>query len=213
MDLTLVIGNKNYSSWSLRPWLMLQYFKIPFKELQLVLGQPESKQQILKYSPSGKVPVLLNGTVAIWESLAIGEYLSDLFADKQLWPQDLTARAVARAVSCEMHAGFMHLRKFCPMNVKAHRPLAQLPDDVLADVLRIQSIWCDCRQRFGQSGPFLFGQFSIADAMFAPIIWRFNTYGITTEGVSREYFQTIYDLPAMQEWKKDALTETHVMAH
>ncbi len=210
-NLTLVIGNKNYSSWSMRPWVLLKHFKIPFDEVFIPLGMPESKQNILKHSPSGKVPVIKHGRLMVWESLAIAEYLAEIFPKKNLWPKDKPARAVARAVSSEMHAGFIHLRKACPMNVRAHKPLAELTPEMQKDTARISALWGDCRKRFGKGGDFLFGKFSIADAMYAPVIWRFNTYGISVSGAAKKYFATMLYLPAMQEWQKAAQEEPQVM--
>ena len=209
----LIIGNKNYSSWSMRPWVLAQHFKIPVQEIVIPLFQPGSKEKILKYSPSGKVPVLKNGKVIVWESLAICEYLAEKFPKKNLWPKDRAARAAARAVSSEMHAGFMNLRKACPMNVRAKKPLPEVPPDVQKDAERIQRLWEDCRKRFGKGGDFLFGKFSIADAMFAPVVWRFRTYGIPYAGVSEKYIRAMLALPAMKEWEKATIAEPYVIDH
>ncbi|OGX27687.1 MAG: glutathione S-transferase [Omnitrophica WOR_2 bacterium RIFCSPHIGHO2_01_FULL_48_9] len=205
--LTLVIGNKNYSSWSMRPWVLLKHFKIPFDEIFIPLGKPESKQNILKHSPAGKVPILKHGKLVVWESLAIAEYAAEIFPEKNLWPEDKEARAVARAVSSEMHAGFMSLRKTCPMNVRANKPLAELTPEVKADVARLSALWEDCRKRFGQGGDFLFGTFSIADAMYAPVIWRIKTYALPISGAAQKYCAAMLDLPAMKEWQKAAVEE------
>ncbi len=210
---TLVIGNKNYSSWSLRPWLMLRHFQISFKEILIPLAQPDSKQKILSYSPAGKVPILIHNELVVWESIAIGEYLADLFPGKNLWPAHKQARAVARAISAEMHAGFLNLRKACPMNIKQDKPLEQMTPEIEKDVRRITNLWEDCRKRFGKNRKFLFGDFSIADAMFGPIIWRFNSYGIKTTGGAKDYFEAMLNLPAMKEWKEAALKETWVIEH
>lgn len=209
-QLTLIIGNKNYSSWSLRPWILLTQSEIPFTEIVIPLREAGSKEKVLQFSPAGKVPILLHGDLKIWESIAIAEYIADLFPEKKLWPQDLKARALARAISAEMHAGFMDFRKACPMNVKARKPTEFSPE-VQRDITRITSMWIDCRKQFAQQGPFLFGHFTIADAMYAPIIWRFNTYGATCDGLALEYFKTMRDLPAMKKWEEAALAEKWVM--
>lgn len=211
--LVLVIGNKNYSSWSMRPWVLCQYFKIPVQEVLIPLFQPGSKEEILKYSPSGKVPFLRDGKVGVWESLAICEYLAEKFPKKNLWPKDRAARAAARAVSSEMHAGFPNLRKTCPMNVRANKPLAEISAEVEKDVVRIQALWEDCRKKFGKGGEFLFGKFSIADAMFALVVWRFRTYGIKCAGHSEKYCKAMLALAVMKEWEKAAIAEPYVIEH
>ena len=219
---TLVIGNKNYSSWSLRPWLVLKHFDIPFEEIIIPLRQPDSKEKILKHSPSGKVPVLKHGNLVIWESLAICEYLADLFPKKNLWPKDSYQRAIARAISSEMHAGFMNLRKSCPMDVRAQKLGITLTDEVKRDIQRIVEIWENCRRHVDLAkGDFLFGEFSIADCMFAPVVFRFNTYGVefsaTFDGefpcvYAKEYFQKMLSLPVMQEWKEAVIKEPYVIS-
>ena len=211
MDLTLVIGNKNYSSWSLRAWLALKQAQIPFREIRVSLYTDKSRAEIKKYSPSGKVPALIDGGVTVWESLAIGEYLADKFPDKQLWPADLAARALARAVSGEMHAGFSALRSHMSMNCRKHLPGKGRTPDVLKDIDRITALWNDCRARFGKGGGFLFGKFSIADAMYAPVALRFVTYAVDLDPVSAAYVKTITALPAIQQWIADARAETEVI--
>ena len=198
MALTLVIGTKRYSSWSLRPWLALKLAGIPFHEVEIALRQPETKAEILKHSPSGKVPLLKDGDLALWDSLAICEYLAE--RTPSLWPQDAKARAVARSVSAEMHSGFMPLRRDCPMDVLADLPMAEIPDEVTTELIRIDALWNDCRTRFGAGGPFLFGAFSIADAMFAPVVSRIRTYHLPVGAVSQAYCEAVMALPAMQEW-------------
>ena len=210
-ELTLVIGNKNYSSWSLRPWVAMTHFQIPFAEVLIPLFMPRSKARLLDNSPSGKVPALKHADIVVWESIAILEYLADLFPEKDLWPKDTRARAYARSVSAEMHAGFMNLRKNCPMNIKADRSQTVLNEDAQRDVERITELWEDCRKRFGRGGEFLFGDFSNADAMYAPIIWRCNSYGINLTGTSKKYFDSMISLPAMKEWQEAALKETWVI--
>lgn len=202
-QLTLVIGNKNYSSWSLRPWLAMKQGGVDFKEIRIPLDTPNTYQQIRRYSPSGRVPVLLDGDLPIWESLAICEYIAENFAP-QLWPKDAKARAIARSVSHEMHAGFMNLRMQMPMDCRGRYPGEGMKLEVQADIDRIMTLWRNCRQTYGASGPMLFGQFSIADAMFAPVVSRFITYEVKLEPISQEYAEAIWKLPAMQEWIDDA---------
>jgi glutathione S-transferase len=206
---TLVIGNKAYSSWSLRPWLLMKHAGIPFEEVKLSLYQPDAKQALLSHSGAGKVPVLRDGGETIWDSLAIAEYLAEKHPEKKLWPADAAARAQARSVSAEMHSGFANLRSQMPMNVRRRIPRTPSPE-VAADVARIQSIWSDCRSRFGAGGPFLFGAFSIADAMYAPVASRFHTYGVELAAPARAYAQALLALPAFQAWVADANAETEV---
>ena len=206
--LTLVIGNKNYSSWSMRPWLALRQAGIPFEEVRIPLYCPGSEAELAKWSPSGLVPTLHDGGIRVWDSLAICEYLHERFPDKQLWPADAEARAVARSVSAEMHAGFSALRRDMSMNIRARRPGQGRTPECLADIERILAIWTDCRARFGNGGDFLFGRFSIADAMYAPVVLRFQTYGVVLEGAARDYAAAVRALPAMQAWVADAVAET-----
>jgi glutathione S-transferase len=203
--MTLVIGTKRISSWSLRPWLAAKMAGVDFDETLITLRQPETKAEILKHSPSGKVPCLLHGGLAVWDSLAICEYLAELHPT--LWPEGREARAVARAVSAEMHAGFPRLRDVCGMDVCVTTPLAEVPADAAAEIARVQALWNDCRARFGTKGiggPFLFGRFSVADAMFAPVVTRFTTYAIALDAVSQAYCDAVWSLPPMQEWKQAA---------
>lgn len=204
--LTLIIGNKNYSSWSLRPWLVLRQAGIPFEEVRIPLYGPESAILLTAWSPSGKVPALHDGAIRVWDSLAICEYLHERFPEHHLWPADAAARAVARSVSAEMHAGFGSLREHMSMNIRARYPGKGRTPECLADIERILAIWTDCRARFG-GGPFLFGRFGIADAMYAPVVLRFQTYGVALEGAARGYADTVLALPAMQEWVADAQVE------
>lgn len=202
--MTLVIGTKQFSSWSLRPWLAAKMAGVEFDEVLITLRQPETKAEILKHSPSGKVPCLLNGPLAIWDSLAICEYLAELHPT--LWPEGREARAVARSVSAEMHSGFPNLRNVCSMDMCAVTPLAEVPPEVQTEIDRIQALWNDCRARFGAKagGPFLFGRFSVADAMFAPVVSRFTTFAIPLDPVSQAYCDAIWSLPPMQDWKQAA---------
>ncbi|MBC7906104.1 MAG: glutathione S-transferase family protein [Rhodospirillaceae bacterium] len=202
VPMTLVIGTKRFSSWSLRPWLAAKMAGIVFDEVLIALRQPETKAEILKYSPSGKVPCLIHDQLTIWDSLAICEYLAEMHPT--LWPDGREARATARAVSAEMHSGFPNLRSACSMDMCAVTPLDPVPPEVAAEVERIVALWNQCRTRFGATGPFLFGRFSIADAMFAPVVSRFTTFALTTDPVATAYCDAIWSLPAMQEWKQAA---------
>jgi glutathione S-transferase len=206
---TLIMGNKNYSSWSLRAWLVLKHLAIPFEEVVIPLYREESRNTLLHYSPSGKVPVLKHGEYTIWDSLAICEYLSEIFPDRRLWPADLHARAYARSISAEMHSEFQNLRQNMPMNCRLSRPGYGGIPDVDRDIERIVAIWTECRRRFGSKGDFLFGTFGIADAMYAPVASRFKTYGVTFNGVVQGYVNTIMDLPSMKEWYDSARKEPY----
>jgi glutathione S-transferase len=212
MALKLVIGNKNYSSWSMRPWLALRANNIAFEEVFIPLYTGEAdKARILSFTRSGKVPVLIDGDVAVWDSLAIIEYLAERFPATRLWPEDRTARAHARSIAAEMHSGFAALRNECGMNL--HRPVraVELSADARADVGRVRQIWTECRARYGKSGPFLFGAFGGADAMFAPVVHRFRIYAIEVEPRLRDYMDNMMSLPAFQEWTKAGLAETLVI--
>ena len=210
-DLTLVIGNKAYSSWSLRPWLALRHIGVPFAEVLVPLRQPDSRARILEHSPTGKVPLLRHGERAIWDSLAICEYLAETFPDARLWPDDAYARAVARSVSAEMHSGFVSLRTTMPMDLKRRVPGKGRSEETLADIARIKDIWRDARARFGGAGPYLFGRFSIADCLYAPVVTRFETYGVDLDPVCRAYADTIFALPALREWTEAARAESWVL--
>lgn len=204
--LTLVIGNKNFSSWSLRPWLVLKQLGEPFAEKHIHLYSPDSKQQLLAANPAGKVPVLFDGLLRVHDSLAICEYLAELFPAARLWPQERADRAEARAISAEMHAGFTALRSEMPMNACLRTQL-QPSADCAADIARITAIWRQLRQRFVADGDFLFGHFGIADAMFAPVVLRFVSYGVTLDPVSQAYADSLLSLPAMQQWLDEAELE------
>lgn len=202
----LIIGNKNYSSWSLRAWLAARAGGFTFEEIRIPLFIPGSREHILSHSPSGKVPCLIDHGFVVWDSLAIGEYLAE--KNPQLWPTDAPARAIARAVSAEMHSGFSQLREKMPMNIRKDYRGHGHSAEVDADIARIVAIWTDCRKRFGQDGPFLFGAFSIADAAFAPVCFRFKTYGVKPEGAAGEYLATMLSYPHMRDWEAAALAET-----
>lgn len=210
-DYTLIIGNKNYSSWSLRPWLLMRHLGLPFREVRIALYTPESKDQIRRYSPSGKVPCLVDGALAVWDSLAICEYLAERHADLHAWPEDRAARAVARAMSAEMHSGFQNLRSNMSMNCRRRFPGLGRTVEVAGEIERIQRSWSEARERHAGDGPFLFGKFSVADAMYAPVVLRFRTYAVQLTPVCREYADTILALPAMQQWLADAEAETEVI--
>ena len=213
MPLTIVIGTKRYSSWSLRAWMVAVSACTGLREIIISLRQPETKAEILKWSPSGKVPLLIDGETKIWDSLAICEYLAERFPQAGLWPDAREARAMARSMSAEMHAGFMALRQTCSMDVLEDTPLAEIPDDVRADLARIDALWRECRQRFGANGPYLFGRFSIADAMYAPVVSRIRTYHLPVSPSSRAYCDAIMAHPAMQRWIEDAREDALAMAN
>jgi glutathione S-transferase len=207
MALKLIIGNKNYSSWSFRPWIAMKATGIGFEEELIPLGTPQFRARLDAVSGTGKVPTLIDGEIRIWESLAILEYLAEKHPAAKLWPADAAARAQARAISSEMHAGFVPLRKACPMNMWRPVIARDLGDDVKANVARIDSMWSDCRKRYGQGGAFLFGAFGAADAMYAPVVARFHTYGIDVSPPSRAYMDAVMALPAWSEWKSAAVKE------
>lgn len=207
----LVIGTRNYSSWSLRPWLLLRQHAVPFDEKCLPLDTPAFTAGVSRWSPSGRVPALQHGDVSVWDSLAICEYVNETFLDGAGWPADTAARATARAVSAEMHSGFQALRGSLPMNCR--RRVSGFVADTAAqrDIARVCELWRDCRTRFGAGGDFLFGAFSIADAMYAPVASRFVTYGIALDADSRAYVDAVFALPAMREWLAASAAETHAL--
>ena len=211
-DFTLYIGNKNYSSWSLRGWLMVKASGIAFEEILIRLRQPNTKAEVLRHSPSGRVPALVHGNLSVWESMAIGEYLAELFPDANLWPRNRAARAVARSVSTEMHAGFSALRNHFPMNVRSSFPNRASTPEVQADIDRITAIWHDCRTRFGKDGPFLFGpHFTNADAMYAPVVSRFRTYKVDLDAGAQAYCEAVWSWPPMQDWATAAKNEPWII--
>ncbi|HZX29072.1 MAG TPA: glutathione S-transferase family protein [Telluria sp.] len=207
--LTLVIGNKNYSSWSMRPWVAMTAFAIPFTEVRILLDQPDTQLKIADYSAAGRVPVLVAGDMTIWDSLAICEYVAELFPDKALWPRDVAARAMARSVVAEMHSGFGDLRNCMPMNIRASLPGKGRTPQSQADIGRISEIWEECLSRFGHH-QFLFGEFSIADAFFAPVVMRFRTYGVALAPALQAYCERVQAHPAVARWIKEALEETEI---
>jgi glutathione S-transferase len=212
MALTLVIGNKNYSSWSMRPWLALKAGGIAFDEVLIPLYTGAAdKKRILDFTDSGKVPVLIDGDVTVWDSLAIIEYAAERFPRARLWPEDRASRAHARSISAEMHSGFMALRNECGMNLHRAVGAIDLSAGARADIARIQQIWTECRARYGKSGPFLFGAFGGADAMFAPVVHRFLTYAIEVTPEVRDYMDAMISSPAFAEWTRAGLAETLVI--
>lgn len=210
---TLVIANKLYSSWSLRPWLLLRQLGIPFEEVLIPLAEPDTKERILALSPGGTVPILIDEGATVWESSAIMDYAHERWPEAGVWPEDRVARAMARSVSGEMHAGFRGLRSACPMNLGKVYAARDRGPDVQRDVDRITAIWRDARKRFGAGGPFLFGAFSAADAMFAPVVTRFISYSVPVDADIRQYMDAVIGTAAFQEWKDAALKETWVVAH
>lgn len=204
---TLIIANKTYSSWSLRAWLALKMTGAAFEEIVVPLNQPTTAAEIARHSPTGKVPVLKNGALTVWDSLAITEYLAELFPAAALWPAEVEVRAHARAVTAEMHAGFQALRQNMPMNVRASRRGLSRTPEVMADITRVTALWRDCRSCYGAGGPFLFGPFSAADCFYAPVVTRFASYGVELDRVSHAYAEAVRAWPALIEWCAAAAAE------
>jgi len=210
--LKLVIANKNYSSWSMRPWVLLRAAQIPFEEIPLKFDPEVRVVGIERYSPTRKVPLLLVDDEPVWDSLAIGETLAELFPGKRLWPQDARARQVARSVCAEMHSGFQALRSAMPMNIRASHPGKGMNPDSRRDIERVISIWQSCRERFGSGGAMLCGDFSVADAFFAPVAMRFMTYAVALPPAAQAYADALRALPAVREWMHAARRETEFVA-
>ncbi len=208
-ELVLYIGNKNYSSWSMRPWLALTGLGIPFREVLIPFDMKAGNPAFRDLSPVGRVPVLHHGAVRVWESLAIIEYVAELFPEAGLWPRDRAARAVARAISMEMLSGFHALRSACPMNIRRKPGRIALPEGVDANIRRIEAIWSDCRK--GSGGPFLFGSFSAADAMFAPVVNRFEIYDLVSAPETLDYMAAVKAHPAWVLWQRGALEESWIV--
>ena len=200
--LSLLIGNKNYSSWSLRPWLLLKQTGLAFEEVRVPLYTPEFATRVREYSPAGKVPALRHGALCVWDSLAICEYVNETFPELRAWPRAPEERALARSISAEMHSGFPNLRQHMSMNIRRRHPGKGRTPESLADVRRVMEIWGECR------GPFLFGPFCGADAMYAPVVLRFRTYEVGLPPVCRAYADQVLALPALKEWIRDAERET-----
>ena len=204
--LKIVIGNKNYSSWSMRGWLALELTGAPYQEILVPLDQPDTAERIRGFSPAGRVPVLQDGELAVWDSLAICEYLAERFPAAGLWPSDAGARATARAIAAEMHSGFQALRANMPMNIRLHRPVAAPAAEVSADLARIRAIWRGLRAK-APDGEYLFGRFGIADAMFAPVVARCRTYGVALDGSEAAYADAVWRHPAVAKWVAGARAE------
>jgi glutathione S-transferase len=209
----LVIANKAYSSWSLRPWLLMSVLGIPFEEDVIPLDTPEFRPRLDAYKAGSTVPVLVDGDVTVWESIAIMDYLADRFPDKPVWPADIKARAFARTISAEMHAGFRALRGACPMNLRKRYAARDRGADVAANVARIEHLWAEARSRFGAAGPFLFGAFGAADAMYAPVVTRLQTYSIPVSAGTRRYMDAVLDQPAFRAWQAAGMAEAWIVAH
>jgi glutathione S-transferase len=208
--LKLVIGSKSFSSWSLRPWLALEHAAAPYEEILISFGDPDWREQIKRYSPSGKVPYLIDGTLGIWDSLAIVEYLHEKFPAAKLWPSDPAARALARSVVAEMHSGFAALRSSMPMDLQISAPGEGHTPEALADAERVQEIWRTCRERHGAAGPYLFGAFSAADCFYAPVVFRFLSYGVLLDPNAKAYCDAMLSHAAVAKWRAAALREPHV---
>jgi glutathione S-transferase len=208
----LVIGNKNYSSWSLRAWLLMRVKNIPFAEERIPLDQPDTKASILAHSAAGRVPVLIDDGTTVWDTLAIAEYLAEKYPDRGLWPSDVRARARARSVVAEMHSGFAALRSAMPMNCRGSFPGKGITDESQADIARIVTLWEQCCTDFGIGGGFLFGDFCVADAFFAPVVSRFATYAVPLKDTARRYADAVGALPAMREWLASAWAESEFIA-
>jgi glutathione S-transferase len=205
MSYTLILGNKAYSSWSLRPWIALKEAGIPFEEKVIPIYIEGSAEAIRAQSPAGKVPILKDGDFTVWDSLAIIEYVAE--KHPKLWPSDAKARAIARSISAEMHSGFVPLRKLCTMNLRRHYPCFELNDEVRENVLRIDTIFTETRNEFGKDGPFLFGAWTAADAMYAPVVTRFKTYDVKLSDVAQAYCEAVLATDGMKQWYKDAEAE------
>jgi glutathione S-transferase len=207
MPLKLILANKAYSSWSFRPWILLAHFKIPFEESVIPMDQPGTRAAMLKYAPTGKCPSLVDGAIRVWESLAIIEYIAEAYPEKAIWPKGQAARAHARSLANEMHAGFGALRQACPTNFRRAVKAIPLSDEVRTDVARIEAAWAHARETFGKGGPYLFGRFCAADAMFAPVVNRFHIYEVPVSSPTRAYMETIMALPTWKAWIADAHAE------
>jgi glutathione S-transferase len=210
--LTLVVGNKNYSSWSMRPWVLMRELGIPFEEKKLRFHSDEWTREIGRWSPSGMVPVLWRGDMAVWDTLAIVETLAEWHPDKGVWPADPAARGFARSMSAEMHAGFRDLRSTMPMNIRAAHPGKGMTAATRANIGRIESLWGEARRRFGAGGSFLFGAFCAADAMYAPVVMRFRTYGAALGAEAAAYCEAMRGARGVDAWIREALAEPEIVA-
>jgi len=208
----LVIGNKNYSSWSLRPWLLLKEKNIQFRETKVFLYLDNTREKLLKYSPAAKVPVYFYKEVPVWDSLAICETIAEIYPEKHCWPKEFDLRVIARSVSHEMHSGFSAIRNTLPMNCRTKMTFHPISSELQTEIDRICEIWRSCREQNTVEGDFLFGEFSIADAMYAPIVLRFNSYGIPVGSVERKYMNAILNLSSTKEWIAEGISETKIIA-
>ena len=213
MSIKLIIGNKNYSSWSLRAWLLLREAGIDFEEHRIALDTDGFNRAISEFSPAARVPVLLLDGESVWDTMAIAETVAERWPEKRLWPEDPVARAHARCISAEMHAGFQALRDGMPMNCRAMGRRVALPEELTRDIDRVLTIWSECARRYGSDGGWLFGNFSIADAMYAPVVLRFRTYGINLPESAAAYPARLLESEALQDWLVDAESETEVIEH
>ena len=211
-DLTLIIGNKNYSSWSLRPWVFMQQNNIKFREIRVTLSVETTAEQLAEYGSGLKVPVLKDGEFLIWDSLSILEYLSEKYLDSSGWPAGQTARATARSISCEMHSSFANIRNALPMNCRKRFHNINLSAETEREIQRVKLLWRQCRTDFGQNGEWLFGDYSIADAMYAPIALRFHGYGIALEGIEKAYVQSVRRQPCIKNWIAAGVLEEEIIA-
>lgn len=210
-SLKLIVGNKNYSSWSLRPWLVLRHFQIPFEEETVLLDTPATRSRLLQFSGSAKVPVLVDRDIRIWDSLAIIEYLAEQFPECSIWPNSPVARAEARSISAEMHSGFLALRTEMPLNCRARGRTVQVSEALGCDICRVIELWSDLRTRFAAVGPWLFGEFSAADAMYAPVALRFVTYGVEVEEPAHSFVEAMLESVAVRDWLSAAQSEPEIL--
>jgi glutathione S-transferase len=208
-ELTLVIGNRNYSSWSMRAWLALEQTGAPFREQRIWFDEDGDRRQRLALSPAGRVPILRHGELTVWDSLAIAEYLAELYPDAGLWPARREARAVARALCAEMHSGFFEIRNRMPLNCRARTTPRDPHVELNAEVERIIQIWTETRRHHGKGGPYLFGKRTAADAFFAPVASRFQTYGVRLDGAAASYAEAVLQMPAVRDWIDKAESEGH----
>lgn len=211
-DLSLVLGSRNYSSWSLRAWLAAELSGLRYETILIHFDEDATRSRRLSHSPTGKVPTLRHGDLVVWDSLAIGEYLAELAPDANLWPKDRAARARARSIAAEMHSGFPDMRREMPMNIRLKRPWSERSPGTMADVARITASWTDTRARFGAGGPFLFGAPTLADAYYAPVASRFSSYSVPLQGPAAEYVRSVLDWKPMREWMEAARSEGHALA-
>jgi glutathione S-transferase len=210
-NITLIIGNQNYSTWSMRPWLFVKYHELDVDIEKVTLFTDQTRQKLANHFSNGKVPLLIDGDLEVWDTMAILEYLAEKFPHTRAWPDDVEARAVARSVSAEMHSSFTHLRNDIPMNCRRFFPDYPVSESATRDIDRIQEIWGYCRSRFGKNGPWLFGAFSIADAMFAPVVMRFRSVQVHLDTVSQAYCETVNRCPKVVQWINDGKHESEVV--